>query len=576
MKASDAFALMLASHGVQYCFELTGGMLTHLIDSIAEQGQMTLVSMHHEQAAAFAAEGVVRGSDAKTLAVAMGTSGPGATNLITGISSCWFDSVPCLFITGQVNRIEIKQNKSLRQQGFQELDIVEMVQSVTKYAQQVDDEMSLLPMMHTAVGCALSGRRGPVLLDIPNDIQRMELPDAHVHFWLKKSYDFLPKKPTTLYQSELDKLQYVCRHAKRPLICFGGGAVASEMMQPWLTLLRQYEIPHVSTLMGQKVITAHDCYFHMIGTYGNREANWAVQHCDVLIVLGARLDIRQTGNAPDDFGRNAFVVQVDIDPCQLNNRVLADLSITCDMTDFFNLFPMQAVTFSHVDHDWLINLRQQKRSADCDEYRHWALSPYHLIHALNQVMQGQPCHYVCDVGNHQMWAAQLIRLGDQQRIHHDGGLGAMGFSLPVAIGIALESSEKTIVICGDGGMQLNIQELDTIDRLQLNITVIVLNNHALGMVKNFQDMYFDGRNHSTLKGYSAPSFCQVAKAYRFDTQWVQTYEDWTLALKTMRQTNQPLLIEVMMPDATECRPRLAFGNPLDRQYPMQDESDENS
>ncbi len=566
MKASDAFAQMLARHNVSFCFELIGGMLTHLIDSLAEQESIKVVSMHHEQAAAFAAEGVVRNSGHNSLSVAMATSGPGATNLITGISSCWLDSIPCLFVTGQVNRSELRHERNVRQQGFQELDVVELVQSVTKFAVRVEDEMELLPIMHRAMSEALSGRQGPVLLDIPNDIQRMDIPDALVDEWLEKPLALMDSLQVPDGEV-MSRLRQLCRESNRPLICLGGGVNSSGAIGDWIEGLRESGVPHVSTLMGQKSVPENECNFHMVGTYGNREANWAVQNCDLLLVLGARMDVRQTGADTSDFARRARIVQVDIDQAQLNNRIETELSIHSSVDRFIDLFEIGPDTFPAMDDAWISDLNRKRSEADRDEYSEWQVSPYTLFKTLNQAMQKSRCHYVCDVGNHQMWAAQLIRLSAGQSIHHDGGLGAMGFALPAAVGIALGSNEKTIVISGDGGMQINIQELDTIRRLKLNMTIIVLNNTSLGMVKNFQDMYFNGRNYSTLIGYSSPSFCDVAAAYKIQSMKVNNNNEWNLALHEMSQTDQPLLIEVMMPEATECRPRLTFGGKLDEQHP---------
>lgn len=567
MKVSDAFALMLARHDVSFCFELIGGMLTHLVDSLAEQGNIKIVSMHHEQAAAFAAEGVVRYSANKCLSVAMATSGPGATNLITGISSCWLDSVPCLFITGQVNRSELRHERKVRQQGFQELDVVELAHSVTKMSARIDDEMKLLPMMHKAMSEALTGRRGPVLLDIPNDVQRMDIPDVHVEEWLNKPLELDDQQH--IPSDKIRQLRQLCRHSLRPLVCLGGGINTTDLLSGWLEDLRTFGIPHVSTLMGQVTIVENDFNFHMVGTYGNREANWAVQNCDLLLVLGARLDVRQTGADTGDFARHARVVQIDIDDGQLDNRVAADLSVQCSMARFMEEFRIDENTFPALDEAWVADLQQKRLDADRDEYPEWSISPYILFDSINRTMSGTRCHYVCDIGNHQMWAAQRIRLSDGQSIHHDGGLGAMGFSLPASIGIALQSQDKTVVICGDGGMQINIQELDTIQRMNLDITVIVLNNFSLGMVKNFQDMYFNGRNHSTMLGYSCPSFSAVAAAYNIQSVQVEDYAEWEQAMIKMKQTKSPLLIEVIMKDATECRPRLAFGGKLDQQHPAE-------
>ena len=377
MKASDALAKFLITHQVQTCFELIGGMITHLLDSLAETRQFNIVSMHHEQSAAFAAEGVARYTKGKNIAVAMGTSGPGATNLITGIGSCWFDSVPCLFITGQVNTHELKGNQSIRQQGFQELDIVEVVRSLTKYAVRVDNPEDLLPSVHKALSLSLSGRQGPVLLDIPNNIQRSDIPDALVDKWVNMPLEIV--KGTQMGLGDLNKLLSLCKDSQRPLICIGGGARWADSMQEWLLAAEKLGIPYVSTLMGHERVIARNNYFNMIGSYGNREANWAVQHCDLLIVLGARLDVRQTGANLEDFAREARVVQIDIDPSQLGNRVQADLNICATAESFFGIFNIEAATFPNLDKRWLVELTRQRDQSQFNEYADWEISPSEIF-----------------------------------------------------------------------------------------------------------------------------------------------------------------------------------------------------
>lgn len=565
MKASDALAQFLIAHRVQFCFELVGGMITHMLDSLAESGQFNIISMHHEQSAAFAAEGVARFTKGKSVAVAMGTSGPGATNMITGIGSCWFDSVPCLFVTGQVNTHELKGERSIRQQGFQELDIVEVVRSLTKYAVRVDRSEDLLPELHKALSLALSGRQGPVLLDIPNDVQRVDVPDELVEQWLNTALKI--DKGPQIGLHEISTLQDLCKHAERPLLCIGGGGRWAESLESWLTAADMYGIPYVSTLMGHERVVAGSAYFNMIGSYGNREANWAIQNCDLLIVVGARLDVRQTGSDVEDFARNARVVQIDIDPEQLDNRVQAELSICSTAESFFQLFQLNRDVFPKLDTAWLPELVHQRSCAERDEYTEWPISPSKLMGQLNDIFANQQVDYVCDVGNHQMWAAQSLRLKSNQAVHYSGGMGAMGFALPIALGIALESRQKVVVITGDGSLQINIQELDTLKRLNLDVTIVVMNNYVLGMVKNFQDMYFDGRNQSTEKGYSSPSFVDIGMAYGIKSCRIESTEDMNRLLPQISSGKGPLLVEVMMEGATECRPRLAFGSKLDEQFP---------
>ena len=565
MKASDALAKFLIAHRVQTCFELVGGMITHMLDSMAESKQFNIVSMHHEQSAAFAAEGVSRHTKGKTIAVAMGTSGPGATNLITGIGSCWFDSVPCLFITGQVNTRELKGDRAIRQQGFQELEIVEVVRSLTKYAVRVDQPEHLLPELHKALSLALSGRQGPVLLDIPNDVQRADIPDALVEKWLNIPLDINTGPEVNV--NDLKQLEVLCKGAQRPLICIGGGGRWADSMDEWLSVTDALGIPYVSTLMGHERVVARNNYFNMIGSYGNREANWAVQNCDLLIVVGARLDVRQTGSDIEDFARKAKIIQIDIDPAQLRNRVQADLNICGTGESFFKGFPLTKDVFPNIDKNWLVELSMQRNRSQSNEYADWEISPSELFKKLNHILAKQPVDYVCDVGNHQMWAAQSLRLSLNQAVHYSGGMGAMGFAFPAALGIAIQSRQKVVVISGDGSMQINIQELDTLNRLGLDLTIIVMNNSVLGMVKNFQDMYFDGRNQSTRKGYSSPSFTDIAVAYGVEAHRVSDAEEMDRVLSLIADHKGPLLIEVIMDGATECRPRLAFGSKLDEQFP---------
>jgi acetolactate synthase-1/2/3 large subunit len=565
MKASDGVAALLARQGARFCFELVGGMITHLLDSIASRGETRIVSMHHEQAAAFAAEGVARASCGTELAVAMGTSGPGATNLLTGVGSCWFDSVPTLFITGQVNTNELRGERAIRQQGFQELGIVEMARPITKYAAQVRTPSELLLELGKAIAIARSGRPGPVLVDIPNNVQRAEVGEAEMEAALAAAGRCEPERAPSA--QDLAAVEALCARAERPLVCVGGGARWAPSLGKWLERLEESGVPYVSTLMGHERVPARDGYFNMIGAYGNREANWAVQNCDVLIVLGARLDVRQTGADPADFARRARIVHVDVDPAQLRNRVRCDVALTCRTDAFMRSLSPSRQLFPRISPDWMASLRRVREAANVDEYPDWQISPTLLFRALNSTLSGAELDYVCDVGNHQMWAAHGLRLGPRQAVHYSGGMGAMGFALPAALGIALQSGRRAVVLTGDGSLQVNIQELDTLNRLGLDIGLIVMNNSSLGMVKNFQDLYFDGRDQSTRQGYSCPDFARVAEAYGIRAARIAHARELPGALAALASVSGPYLLEIEMPYATECRPRLAFGRKLDEQLP---------
>jgi len=566
VKSSDAVALYLARHSIDYCYEVAGGMITHLLDSLSKQERTTITSMHHEQAAAFAAEGIARCMRGREMGMAMGTSGPGATNLITGIGSCWFDSIPCLFITGQVNKSELKGNRGVRQQAFQELDIVPVVSSITKYAVQVTDAKNLLPQLHKAANIAISGRNGPVLLDITFNAQREEIEDGEALAWAAKKWEW-PKPSVGGRPAWLSKLSHMCRRSHRPLVMIGGGAVWADSLDKWLNLMRTQGIPYVSTLMGAQWLTKSSCYFGMMGTYGKRMANWAVQNCDLLLVVGARMDVRQTGAMVEDFARRAKIVQVDIDPSQLNNRIKANLNINCSAEEFFrNVLAGGGLQWG-VSQEWMKRLKKTKAKLDVDEYLAPGITPHRLFRVLNKTFEGERVAYVADVGNHQMWAATLLDLDQGQSAHYCGGMGSMGFGLPVSIGVAMRGGGKVINIAGDGSIQMNIQELDTIKRLDLDLTVIVCNNHCLGMVKSFQDAYFEGRNQSTVIGYGHPDFAKVARAFGIKARKVTAVEELQKALREAKAQSHPMLIDVGIALGDVCRPRLLFGCKLDEQKP---------
>jgi len=564
MKASDAIAKVLVDNHVTYGFELIGGMVAHLVDSINALGKTKMISMHHEQGAAFAAGAIARASKHKQLGVALGTSGPGATNLVTGIADCWLDSHPCLFITGQVNTYEQKGGVAVRQEGFQELDIVSMVQGITKYAYQIKSKDELLSCLQKALDIAKEGRPGPVLLDIPMDIQRAEL-NKNSYLEAKGREQELPVVDVDV---ELETVMKELEYAKKPLFLIGGGGVNEESFNDWLKCLSKNQLPHVASLKGSEKIIATECYFGMIGAYGTRAANYAIQSCDLLIVVGSRMDVRQTGAKVDSFAKHAKVIQLDIDAAQLDNRVKCYTSIQIDCESFFKYFlkVQKNVKKSHID--WLVILKRIFSKTFIDEYTDWSISPFEIFMRLQQACSNAHIQYVMDVGNNQMWAAHSLRLKQGQMAHYSGGLGAMGFAIPSAIGVHYASGNPVVVITGDGGAQLNIQELDIIVREQLPILIVVMNNVSLGMVRGFQEMYFEGRNTSTYwQGYSS-KFKNIASAYGLKSSYVEHMDVFSQAVECFVNKPSPYLIEVMMPDARECRPRLEFGNELEKQLPF--------
>lgn len=569
MKASDAIARVLSANNVTVGFELIGGMIAHLVDSINVLGETKLISLHHEQAAAFAAGGIARATHNKQLGLALGTSGPGATNLVTGIADCWLDNYPCIFITGQVNTHELKGDRSIRQQGFQELDIVSIVKSITKYAVQIQAADEIITELQKAIDISISGRPGPVLIDIPMDLQRAVLNSCELDYLNDKKINqrFLVEdnKETKV---QLENATSLLLEAKKPLFLIGGGAVNEPSFSEWQRRISDMCIPHVASLKGSEKTSALPGFFGMIGAYGTRTANYAVQDADVIIVLGSRLDVRQTGADVDDFARNAQkIVQIDLDFAQLNNRVKGHVNIKATCEQFFSDFLQQFVNHTSADFSWMDTLTTHWTKKFVNEYPELIISPFNLCSMLNKRFSNKPVHYVTDVGNNQMWVAHSLLLSPSQMIHHSGGLGAMGFAIPTSIGVHYATNGHVVSISGDGGAQLNIQELDIIARENLPILTIVINNESLGMVRAFQEMYFEGRNQSTYWNGYGSSFKELAQAYNMKSMVVKSESEFDEQLLAFINNPSPTLLEIKMSDARECKPRLSFGNSIDKQFP---------
>ena len=564
MKVSDYIAEFLVKKGIKSIFELSGGMITHILDSVSQKTDVNIISMHHEQAAAFAAEGYARVTGLP--GVALATSGPGATNLLTGIGSCYFDSTPAIFITGQVNRHELKGDSGVRQLGFQETDIISMVQSITKACFQIIDPNEIPLIFEKAFKISLEGRPGPVLIDIPMDVQRAQIiPEIEAEFL---EADFIFK----MDQVKLNDLVQDIHQAKRPLILAGRGIKASNSQELFDTFITKCQIPVITTLLGLDTISYQDVQrVGFIGSYGNRWANIAFGECDLLIVLGSRLDIRQTG-ADTKFIEKRKIYHIDCENAEVNNRVKGCVPIITDLKTFFNEFSkLHAQTTFKQPKEWIAYISDLKSTwPDIKELNPTGINPNEFMHQLSGESSKAKA-YLADVGSHQMWAAQSLELKKDQKFLTSGGMGAMGFSLPAGIGacIALDK-EPVIVIIGDGCMQINIQELQTIVRNKLPIKIIVLNNRTLGMIRQFQDSYFESRYQSTYWGYDAPDFAKVAIAYGIEAKTIENSEDVYEAIDwlwTNENQNQPQLLQVMIDPHTNTYPKIAFGRPITEMEP---------
>ncbi|OAS19061.1 thiamine pyrophosphate-binding protein [Paenibacillus oryzisoli] len=574
MKCSDYVIDFIQKQGASHVFEMIGGAIAHLLDSIHSRDDVHCVSMHHEQAAAFAAEGYARMNG--VIGVSMATSGPGALNMLTGIGSCYFDSVPCLFITGQVNTYEFKFDKPVRQIGFQETDIVSIVKPIVKYAEMVTNPDRMRYCLEKAVYMAQSGRPGPVLLDIPMNVQRADIdPDRLESFMDSEEFRNLQaQEEVTCDLDKLDEVIELIAQSTRPLILVGGGVRAGRATEEFLAFVEHTGIPVVHSLMGLDALPAvHPASFGLIGSYGNRYSNLALANCDLVLILGSRLDTRQTGTRPDTFARAARKVHVDIESVELNHKVNADIALSCGVKLF--LIEMNARLDGWVKKDiseWVHILKeyQERYPTMSPPTEEGGIDPNLFMEKVSDLCSEGDI--IClDVGQHQMWASQSFRLKKDQRLLNAGGMGAMGFGLPAAIGASIvEPNKRVIVIAGDGGMQVNIQELETIYHLNLPIKIIVMNNHALGMVRQFQDLYFNGRRQSTVKGYSCPDFVRIAEAYGIPAYVIEKDVDADEVMKQVLAEDGAALIEVKLHQGTMVNPKLVVNRPIEDMSPLLD------
>ena len=578
MKLSDYVIDFLAENNVRYIFEVIGGVITHLVDSTYDRKDITCVVTHHEQAAAFAAESYSRVTS--NIGVAMATSGPGATNLITGIGSAFFDSIPCLYITGQVNTYDYKFDKQIRQIGFQETDIVSIVKPITKYAMMITEPESIKYQLQKAVFIAKSGRSGPVLLDIPMNIQRAQInPEELPDFYHSEEYhNFKEKIKNEEDQFKIQTIIDLIGQSERPIVLVGGGIRSASASNELFEFVQKTKIPVVASLMGLDAFP-HDnpLFFGMIGAYGNRYSNLAVANSDLLIILGSRLDNRQTGTRPDTFARSAKIIHIDIDETELNCKVKSFLTIKSDVKVFLS------VINKSIKHDknkslsawykWINLCKKNYPSYTIPENEDSSINPNFFMNHLSQLVDNDAI--IClDVGQHQMWAAQSFEIKKDQRMIISGGMGSMGFGLPAAIGASLaEPGKQVVAIVGDGGFQMNIQELQTIVRNKLPIKIFLINNKSLGMVRQFQELYFNKHFLSTVIGYDCPDFVEVVSAYGIRAESVNTVKGLNKIIPTLLKYQSPSFIEVIIPMETNVNPKLEFNRPIEEQSPFLSEKE---
>lgn len=543
LNGSQIVMEVLLEHGVDTVFGYPGGSILNIYDQIYQYSdRIRHVTTAHEQGAAHAADGYARATG--KVGVVMSTSGPGATNLVTGLATAQMDSIPLVAICANV------PDKLIGRDTFQEVSISTVTMAITKHNYFVNDIEDLADVLREAFMIAESGRKGPVLIDITKDVTAAVT-------------EFKPMAPLALRKTPAPDMDVVYEIADmlnschRPVIYAGGGIVSSGAEEQVLELVRKADIPLVHTLMACGVIGRDPHDLGMIGMHGSVSANMAVDEADLVLSLGARFSDRVALN-PDKFAASARIIQVDLDKSEINKNVDIFQSCACDIKDFLTaLLPLtEEKKHSHWDEE-LSRLKASERIVETDA----ALTPSAIFHILNE--KTPQAVYTTDVGQHQMWAAQFIERELPRTFLTSGGLGTMGFGFPAAVGAAIACPDKTVCcISGDGSFQMNLQEMATAAINDVPVKVVLFNNRALGMVHQWQGLFFDGR-YSATELDAVPDFVKLAEAYGWKSQRVDMPEDVAPAIASMLDSNGPYLLDLTISRDQNVFPMVKPGSSLD-------------
>lgn len=570
MIGAEYIAEFFRQRGSDKFFLVTGGACAFIVDAIGRNPNTSYVCFQHEQAAAMAADSLWRIDG--TVGVTVATSGPGATNLITGIACSYFDSIPSIHITGQVNQAESSNfiGANVRQAGFQETNIVDMVKPITKYAVQVKNGAELKKELIRVYHEAISDRKGPVLLDVPMNVQKEEVGDV---------IEYHEPKEEKISASEVEniakKILSFFEGSERPLVLFGAGiglAGVEKQVESWLV---KNNIPYVSSWNGTTYFN-HDNknFFGNIGVYGNRGANFILQNADRLLVLGSRLDNRQRSGNTKNFAISAKVLVVDVDGEELKKYKVDNYeTIHLNLKNFPEVANKISLEKNHSE-GWAAYTSKMKKKyfgIDASKFakENKTLSPYLVVQKINKMIADDAI-VVADDGANLCWVFQIFHRTNQI-IYTAGGNSPMAYSFPAAIGAALHKPEKQIIaFTGDGSFQMNIQELQTVFHYKLPVKLFILNNDGYGIIKQFQDLYFGSRYEATGKGYSAPDFKKVVEAYDVKYFRVDSLDD---IKQEIFDYQGPAVIDVILHQNTLIEPKLELGKPIHDQYPYLSEEE---
>ena len=581
MKVADYVIDRLGEYGIDKVFVVYGAANGDLIDAFTRTKNTSYVAVMHEQAGGFAAEAYAKVSGKVGAAIA--TSGPGGMNFVTPIGNCYYDSVPAIFITGQINSRFLKSDDSLRQIGFQETDIVSIVKPITKYAKMITDPLSIKHELEKAIHIARTGRPGPVLLDIPLDIAKTLIDVEKLHGYNDISNQYDDSKVEQLARNVLADLQ----KSDRPVLLVGGGVKIAKAVSLLQEVSKLLQIPTFPTWNALDIVTNDlETYCGRVGTYGGAGRNFALQNSDLLITIGSRVSGRITGGNLATFAREARKIMIDVDDAQLQphlQQVPFDVSIKCDALVFLETLkkliieegysqPNAHVSWLSKAQEWRIKYDPVKESFGSSKT---VIHPYRFIRQLSAKMSSTDV-LLADCGGNIVITSQAIETKLGQTFITNNGNSPMGFSFAAAIGAWFaDPSKRIICIIGDGGFNMNLQELQTIKNYGCNIKTIILNNHIYGITKAFQETNFQGRAEACGPvGYAPPNFIEISKAYGIKTISLKNPGDVDSALDEMFESNESVVCDVDIHEYHTYEPRIfGWSTPIEDMYPYIDRAE---
>ena len=576
IKLSDFVADFIAKKGVKSIFAISGGASLHLIHSINDNPNINYICTHHEQGAAMAADGFSRVTG--NIGVAIATSGPGATNLITGICCSYYDSVPLLIITGQVSTFRMSGNTGVRQIGFQETPISDIVKKITKYSTTIKNAYEIKFELEKAFFIAKEGRPGPVLIDIPDNLQR-----EFIDLDKLSTFDRNVLKDRKIFPSSvelIDKIIDLINKSKRPIVVAGWGIHLSKTENKFINFINEFELPVAMTWGASDLIDFNnEFYVGTFGTHGKRHANFAVQNADLIISLGSRLDTKATGSPITTFARDAKKIMVDIDPFELSKfksfGLDFDILIQDDLNQFFKSLQNKKVEKEKNKSikKWVEKIKTWEKDfylIDRPLDNNDDIDPYKFFKTLSLSTSVNTTFFI-DTGCSIAWAMQAMKLKKGVRVFHDFNNTAMGWSLPALIGgYFADTNRNNICVTGDGSFMMTMQELATILHHNINLKLIIINNSGYSMIKQTQDQWLNSNYVASSGdgGLSFPNYQKISEA--FDLDYIELFinSDVESKLEYFLSAKKPVLMNVKIPQNARVKPQVKYGRPNEDMEPL--------